>query len=53
MFANYYEIFIKNGKQILKESLLDWDFDYTEKKSVTSKESFLLNIKNIKRKFLN
>jgi 16S rRNA (guanine527-N7)-methyltransferase len=55
-FKNYKNLILfmgKNGKQILKESLLDWDFDYTEKKSVTSKESFLLNIKNIKRKFLN
>ena len=43
----------KNGKQILKDTLIDWDFDYTEKKSLTSEDSFLLNIKNIKKKFLN
>jgi|TARA_B110000967_G_C18647015_1_gene441378 16S rRNA (guanine527-N7)-methyltransferase len=55
-FSNYKNLILfmgKNGKQILKETLLDWDFDYTEKKSVTSNDSFLLNIKNIKKKFLN
>jgi|TARA_B110000003_G_scaffold274246_1_gene313777 16S rRNA (guanine527-N7)-methyltransferase len=55
-FKNYKNLILfmgKNGKRTLKESQLDWDFDYTEKKSVTSKESFLLNIKNIKKKFLN
>jgi 16S rRNA (guanine527-N7)-methyltransferase len=40
----------KNGKQILKETLLHWDFEYIEKKSVTNEDSFLLNIKNIKKK---
>jgi 16S rRNA (guanine527-N7)-methyltransferase len=43
----------KNGKQILKETLLHWDFEYIEKKSVTNEDSFLLNIKNIKKKKLN
>ena len=43
----------KNGKEILKESLKEWDFEYVEKKSLTNKDSFLLNIKNIKKKFLN
>ena len=55
-FKNFKNLILfmgKNGKRTLKESQLDWDFDYTEKKSVTSKESFLLNIKNIKKKFLN
>ena len=40
----------KNGKQVLKESLKEWDFEYIEKKSLTSKDSFLINIKNIKKK---
>ena len=40
----------KNGKSILKNTLMDWDFDYKEKKSLTSADSFLLNIKNIKKK---
>jgi len=55
-FNNYKNLILfmgKNGKQILKETLLDWDFEYTEKKSVTSKDSFLLNIKNIKKRKLN
>ena len=55
-FSNYKNLILfmgKNGKEILKKTLLKWDFEYTEKKSVTSNESFLLNIKNIKKKFLN
>ena len=43
----------KNGKIILKDTLKDWDFEYTEKKSLTNKDSFLLNIRNIKKKELN
>ena len=43
----------KNGKQILKDTLKEWDFEYAEKKSLTSEDSFLLNIKNIKKKTLN
>ena len=40
----------KNGKKILENSLKDWDLDYTEKKSLTSEDSFLLNIKKMKKK---
>ena len=40
----------KNGKKILDNSLKDWDLDYIEKKSLTSEDSFLLNIKKIKKK---
>jgi len=40
----------KNGKKILKEAQKDWDLDYEEKKSLTNKDSFLLNIKKFKRK---
>ena len=40
----------KNGKKIFENSLKDWDLEYTEKKSLTNKNSFLLNIKNIKKK---
>ena len=40
----------KNGKQTLDESFKNWDFDYKEKKSITNENSFLLNIKNIKKK---
>ena len=40
----------KNGEKILKETLKYWDFEYEKKKSITSEDSFLLNIKNIKKK---
>jgi 16S rRNA (guanine527-N7)-methyltransferase len=43
----------KNGREILKKTLTQWDLEFTEKKSVTSEGSFLLNIKNMKKKFLN
>ena len=43
----------KNGQKILSETLKNWDFDYVEKKSLTNEDSFLLNIKNIKKKELN
>jgi len=53
-FANYQNLILfmgKNGKQILKNTLRDWDFEYKEKKSLTSEDSFILNIKNIKKIF--
>ena len=40
----------KNGKKIFENSLKDWDLEYTEKKSLTNEDSFLLNIKKIKKK---
>jgi 16S rRNA (guanine527-N7)-methyltransferase len=40
----------KSGKKIFKNSLNDWDLEYTEKKSLTNEDSFLLNIKKIKKK---
>ena len=40
----------KNGKKIFENTLMDWDLEYTEKKSLTNKESFLLNIKKINKK---
>ena len=40
----------KNGKQSLKEAFNEWEFEYNQIASVTSKESFLLNKKKIKRK---
>ncbi len=39
-----------NGKKILNETLKIWDLDYEQKKSLTSDDSFILNIKNIKKK---
>ena len=55
-FSNYKNLVLfmgENGKQTLRDALMDWDFEYTEKKSITNKESFLLNIKNIKKKEQN
>jgi 16S rRNA (guanine527-N7)-methyltransferase len=43
----------ENGEEVLKDTLKNWDFEYNQKKSLTSADSFLLNIKNIKKKFLN
>ena len=40
----------KNGQKVLEETLKDWYFDFEKKKSITSEDSFLLNIKNIKKK---
>jgi 16S rRNA (guanine527-N7)-methyltransferase len=43
----------KNGENILKETLNNWDFDFEKKKSITNENSFLLNIRNIKKKIKN
>ena len=40
----------KNGKEVFKNSLRDWDLEYIEKKSLTNEDSFLLNIKKIRKK---
>ncbi len=53
-FANYKNLILfmgKNGKQILKDAFKEWKFEYKEKMSLTSDDSFLINIKNIKKKF--
>ena len=40
----------KTGEQTLEETSKNWDFDFEKKKSITSSDSFLLNIRNIKKK---
>ena len=40
----------KNGKKIFENSKNDWELEYIEKKSLTNKDSFLLNIKKISKK---
>jgi 16S rRNA (guanine527-N7)-methyltransferase len=40
----------KSGKKVFENSKKNWEFEYSEKKSLTSKESFLVNIKKIKKK---
>ena len=55
-FSSYNNLILfmgKNGNNILEETLKNWDFDFEKKKSITSEDSFLLNIKNIKKKFKN
>ena len=49
-FKNVIFFMGKNGEHVFKESLNDWDLEYTEKKSLTSENSFLINIKKIKKK---
>jgi len=54
-FSSYKNLIVfmgKNGEKILEETLTNWDFDFEKKKSITSEDSFLLNIKNIKKKKL-
>ena len=41
-----------SGRKILRDTLKDWDLDYDEKRSLTSEDSFILNIKKIKKKIL-
>ena len=40
----------KTGRKILNDTLKQWDLDYEEKKSLTSENSFILNIKKIRKK---
>ena len=42
----------ESGKKILSETLKTWDLDYEEKKSITKNDSFIINIKKIKKKKL-
>ena len=52
-FQKYKNIILfmgKSGRKILNDTLKIWDLDYEEQKSLTSKESFLLNIKNMEKK---
>ena len=52
-FKKYKNIILfmgSSGKKILNDVLKEWDLDYEEKKSLTNDESFILNIKKIKKK---
>ena len=52
-FSKYKNIILfmgRTGRKILNDTLKEWDLDYEEKKSLTSDESFILNIKKIKKK---
>ena len=52
-FKNYKNIIFfmgASGRENLNDALKVWDLDYEEKKSLTNEDSFILNIKNIKKK---
>ena len=52
-FKNYTNLIVfmgKNGKQLIEEAFKNCEFEYKEKRSLTSNDSFLINIKNIKKK---
>ncbi len=52
-FKNYKNLIVfmgKNGKQILDDAVNNWEFEYKVKNSITNDDSFLLSIKNIKKK---
>ena len=52
-FSKYKNIILfmgRTGRKILNDTLKEWDLDYEEKKSLTNDESFILNIKKIKKK---
>ena len=52
-FSKYKNIIFfmgNSGRKILRDTLKNWDLDYEEKKSLTNNNSFLLNIKKIKKK---
>tara|TARA_Y100000389_G_scaffold197647_1_gene232657 strand:- start:908 stop:1558 length:651 start_codon:yes stop_codon:yes gene_type:complete len=55
-FASYKNLILfmgKNGKEVLKKTLVQWKLEYSEKKSLTNKDSFLINIKKMKKITIN
>ena len=51
-FKNIILFMGSTGRKILNETLKEWELEYEEKKSLTSENSFILNIKKIKKKIL-
>ena len=52
-FQNFKNLILflgKNGKQTLLDASKVWDFEYKERKSVTSDDSLIINIKKIRKK---
>ncbi len=52
-FRKYQNIILfmgKSGRKILNDTLKIWDLEYEERESLTNKDSFLLNIKNMEKK---
>ena len=53
-FKNFKYIILflgKSGRKVLKDSLKFWKFDYEEKKSLTNKESCIVKISNLRKKY--
>ena len=50
IFNNLVLFLGKNGKQTLLDASKVWQFEYKERKSVTSDDSLIINIKKIKKK---
>ena len=52
-FKNFKYIILflgKSGNKIISEALKFWKFDYEEKKSLTSSESFIIKISNLRKR---
>ncbi len=52
-FKSFQEVILflgKNGKEILKKAMEDWQFEYKEKKSITSVNSTIVKIQSLKKK---
>jgi 16S rRNA (guanine527-N7)-methyltransferase len=52
-FKNFKNLILflgKNGKQTLLDASKVWDFEYKERKSVTSADSLIINIIKIRKK---
>ena len=52
-FKSFKEIILflgKSGKELLEDALIKWQFDYKETKSLTSNDSTILKIENLKKK---
>ena len=49
-FKNLIFFMGKSGKKVFDNSKKNWELNYTEKKSLTNEDSFLINIKKIKKK---
>jgi len=52
-FKNFKNIIFfmgNSGRQILNDTLKEWNLDYEERKSITNEKSFILNIKKLEKK---
>jgi 16S rRNA (guanine527-N7)-methyltransferase len=52
-FSKYKNIIFfmgSKGREILNDTLKEWELDYEERKSLTNEDSFILNIKKIRKK---